>query len=62
MKNKLKIKVCGMKHQVNIADVDGLGVDYMGFIFYPKSKRDAEEVNPADIKVKIHSIRFLTAK
>lgn len=39
-----------MKHQVNIADVDELGVDYMGFIFYPKSKRDAEEVNPADIK------------
>lgn len=36
---KLKIKVCGMKHLANIAEVSQLPIDYMGFIFYPKSAR-----------------------
>ncbi|MFR9523380.1 MAG: phosphoribosylanthranilate isomerase [Rikenellaceae bacterium] len=33
------IKVCGMRDGVNIAAVEALGVDMMGFIFYPKSPR-----------------------
>jgi phosphoribosylanthranilate isomerase len=35
---KLKLKVCGMK-QPEAAEVLNLGVDYIGFIFYPASPR-----------------------
>lgn len=35
-----------MKQSQNINQVDALGIDYMGFIFYSKSKRDASEVHP----------------
>ena len=35
----MKIKVCGMKHAENIQTVLALQPDFMGFIFYPKSKR-----------------------
>jgi phosphoribosylanthranilate isomerase len=37
--NKLKIKVCGMRDPENISGVIAALPDYMGFIFYPKSKR-----------------------
>lgn len=36
--NKL-IKVCGMREAENIRAVEQLGVDMIGFIFYPKSPR-----------------------
>jgi len=35
----MKIKVCGMKYPENIKAVLSLGIDFMGFIFYPKSAR-----------------------
>jgi len=35
----MKIKVCGMRNQSNIEDLVKLKPDYIGFIFYPKSKR-----------------------
>ena len=35
------IKVCGMKEPENIRQLAELNVDYMGFIFYPLSKRFA---------------------
>ncbi len=35
----LKIKVCGMKIPENIEAVSGLKPDFIGFIFYPPSKR-----------------------
>jgi phosphoribosylanthranilate isomerase len=35
----LKLKVCGMREMVNILGVALLQPDYMGFIFYEKSKR-----------------------
>jgi len=35
----MKIKVCGLKHPENIKDVLALKPDFIGFIFYPKSKR-----------------------
>ncbi len=54
---KMKIKVCGMKHAANIAEVANLHPDYLGFIFYPKSPRFISEVSaelikyvPAEIK------------
>jgi phosphoribosylanthranilate isomerase len=34
-----KIKVCGLKHPENIQDVDALGVDFIGLIFYDQSPR-----------------------
>lgn len=33
------IKVCGMREAENIRAVEECGVDWMGFIFHPKSKR-----------------------
>jgi len=33
------IKVCGMRDAENIREVEALGVDWMGFIFWPKSSR-----------------------
>ncbi len=37
----MKTKVCGLTRPDNIAEVLALGVDYVGFIFYDKSKRYA---------------------
>lgn len=33
------IKVCGMRDAENIRQVEALGIDWMGFIFYPRSPR-----------------------
>lgn len=33
------VKVCGMSRADNIRDVEALGIDLMGFIFYPRSPR-----------------------
>ena len=38
------IKVCGMREAKNIRQVDALGIDWMGFIFYEKSKRHVSHV------------------
>ncbi len=39
MVNGKIIKVCGMCHGDNIREAENLGVDMIGFIFYPKSPR-----------------------
>jgi phosphoribosylanthranilate isomerase len=41
----MKVKVCGMRNVVNIAEVAMLNPDYMGFIFYERSPRYAGELN-----------------
>lgn len=46
----LKIKVCGMREPGNIREVSGLKPDYMGFIFYPGSKRYCGRLSPSDLK------------
>ncbi|MEJ6979971.1 phosphoribosylanthranilate isomerase [Pedobacter sp. P351] len=53
----LKLKVCGMRDAENISELAMLEPDYMGFIFYPQSKRyaadlDVEVLNalPSEIK------------
>ncbi|MBN2520377.1 MAG: DUF559 domain-containing protein [Bacteroidales bacterium] len=47
----LKIKVCGMRDKENIKQLCELQPDYIGFIFYPKSKRYAgEKINPGILK------------
>jgi phosphoribosylanthranilate isomerase len=35
----MKLKICGMKNPQNIKDIAALNPDYLGFIFYEKSKR-----------------------
>ncbi|MAD96555.1 MAG: N-(5'-phosphoribosyl)anthranilate isomerase [Flavobacteriaceae bacterium] len=49
----MKLKVCGMKYEENIRAIADLNPDYLGFIFYSKSKRNFEGEIPAlsnDIK------------
>lgn len=42
----MKLKICGMKYQDNILAVANLQPDYLGFIFYEKSKRNFVETIP----------------
>lgn len=37
------VKVCGMREAKNIHAIESLGIDFMGFIFYPKSPRYVKE-------------------
>jgi phosphoribosylanthranilate isomerase len=46
----MKIKICGMKEPGNIREIAGLQPDYMGFIFYPGSKRYAGNLSPSEVK------------
>lgn len=48
----IKIKVCGMRDPENIQHLVSLMPDYIGFIFYEKSKRYIGEI----IEQRIHSI------
>lgn len=45
----MKIKVCGMKYPENIECLSLLPIDYMGFIFYPKSLRYVDDLLPKQI-------------
>ncbi len=52
---KLLLKVCGMSHAPNIKQIAALEPDFMGFIFYPKSKRFVGEqfqINDLSPKIK----------
>jgi phosphoribosylanthranilate isomerase len=40
----MQIKVCGMRDLNNIRAVEKLGIDYLGFIFWPKSSRYIKDV------------------
>ena len=42
----MKLKICGMKYVDNIQKVAELNPDYLGFIFYEKSKRNFEGIIP----------------
>lgn len=42
----MKLKVCGMKFTENLQQVAELQPDYLGFIFYEKSKRNFEGIIP----------------
>lgn len=46
MNRNLKIKVCGMRDADNIRAVAALDIDFLGFIFYPKSPRYAQKAIP----------------
>ncbi len=51
----MKIKVCGLRDQLNIEEVVKLKPDYIGFIFYPKSKRYIGAQIPHNIQTIIPS-------
>lgn len=46
----LKIKICGMKYPDNIQDVAAIAPDFMGFIFYALSPRNAIGISPEILK------------
>lgn len=46
----LKIKICGMRESGNIREISILQPEYMGFIFYPGSKRYAGRLSPDKVK------------
>ena len=39
----MMVKICGMREAENICEVEALGIDLMGFIFWPKSSRHVNE-------------------
>ena len=39
----LVIKVCGMREAANIREIEALGIDWLGLIFWPKSSRYVSE-------------------
>ena len=43
MKNPFLVKVCGMREADNIREVEQLGINLMGFIFWPRSSRYVSE-------------------
>ena len=49
----MKIKICGLKFESNILGLSKLEPDYMGFIFWEKSKRHVEGTTPNLSQTKI---------
>ena len=47
----MKLKICGMKYEDNIKAVAELQPEYMGFIFYERSKRNFDGILPVLPKV-----------
>lgn len=45
----MRIKVCGMKYPDNIKALNKLSIDFVGMIFYEKSPRYVDNLNPEDI-------------
>ena len=53
MKQKFKLKVCGMGSSKNILEVAALQPEYLGFIFYEKSSRNfTSEIPSLDARIK----------
>lgn len=46
----VKLKICGMKFPENIAKISSIDPAYMGFIFYPASKRFLADLDPDLVK------------
>ncbi|MCK5814883.1 MAG: phosphoribosylanthranilate isomerase, partial [Flavobacteriaceae bacterium] len=52
----MKIKVCGMRDSDNIQELVKLSPDYIGFIFYDKSKRFVSEFPKVEIPSRIKKV------
>jgi phosphoribosylanthranilate isomerase len=46
MRERIKIKVCGMRDPENIRRIERLDIDWMGFIFHPRSPRYVPDDEP----------------
>jgi len=47
----MRIKVCGMTKAAQVRELDAMGVEFAGFIFYPKSKRYVlQHMPPSEIR------------
>jgi phosphoribosylanthranilate isomerase len=57
IQRKLKLKVCGMRDADNIRQLATLEPDYIGFIFYPNSKRYATNLDLALLRSLPSSIK-----
>jgi phosphoribosylanthranilate isomerase len=57
MSNQLKLKVCGMRDAENIRQLADLNPDYIGFIFYPKSKRYVDFIDEVVLDALPESIK-----
>ena len=57
MGKSIKLKVCGMRENENILALAQLQPDYMGFIFYPSSKRFAGNLDAELLKSLPNSIK-----
>jgi phosphoribosylanthranilate isomerase len=53
-KLQIKIKICGMKYPQNILEIANLLPDFMGFIFYEKSKR---QINQETFSVDVGEVK-----
>lgn len=53
----MKTKVCGLASPENIGALTRLGLDYMGFIFYPKSPRFMVETVPASFLKELENVK-----
>jgi phosphoribosylanthranilate isomerase len=52
----MKIKVCGMRQAQNVKDLSNLNPDYIGFIFYDKSKRFVADFPEVEIPLSIKKV------
>lgn len=48
--DRIRVKICGMRNVINIAEIAMLHPDYMGFVCYERSPRYAAELNHAVLK------------
>ena len=58
----MKIKICGLKFESNIIDLSKLEPDYMGFIFWEKSKRYVKGSTPNLSETKIKNFKNFFGK
>lgn len=53
---RVQLKVCGMKYPKNIEEISSLNPDYMGFIFWEKSKRNMDIESIPEIPETINKV------
>ena len=62
MKNKLLLKVCGMRDEKNIDMLSKIAPDFIGFIFHKSSPRNLSEYPNVDIPDSIKKVGVFVNK
>lgn len=52
----MKLKVCGMRDKQNLTDLLEVGPDYIGFIFFEKSKRNVTDFPTIEVSSEIKKV------